>query len=87
MDSVLKAFLADDGSIRQLPAKHAKRLVVLDHVAQSLPVGERFAEAELNERLHAFHPDHAALRRYLVEAGLLIREAGVYWRSGGTVPN
>jgi hypothetical protein len=25
------------------------------------------------------------LRRYLVDEGLLSREAGVYWRSGGTV--
>jgi hypothetical protein len=31
--------------------------------------------------------DHAALRRYLVEEGLLSRTpGGIYWRSGGTVP-
>jgi len=29
--------------------------------------------------------DHAALRRYLVDEGFLSRQAGVYWRSGGTV--
>ena len=32
-----------------------------------------------------FHPDHAALRRYLVDEGFLTRDAGFYWRSGGTV--
>ena len=31
-----------------------------------------------------FHPDHAALRRYLVENDFLTREDGSYWRSGGT---
>ena len=29
--------------------------------------------------------DHGALRRYLVDEGFLSRQAGVYWRSGGTV--
>jgi hypothetical protein len=33
----------------------------------------------------ARHPDVAALRRYLVDEGLLTREAGVYWRNGGWV--
>lgn len=32
-----------------------------------------------------FYDDHVTLRRYLVDAGPLAREAGVYWRSGGTV--
>jgi hypothetical protein len=29
--------------------------------------------------------DHAALRRYLVDHGLLSRSGGEYWRSGGWV--
>ncbi|WP_448627143.1 DUF2087 domain-containing protein [Geodermatophilus sp. URMC 64] len=29
--------------------------------------------------------DHAALRRDLIDEGLLSREAGVYWRTGGYV--
>ena len=32
-----------------------------------------------------WHPDVAALRRYLVDEGLLTREVGVYWRIGGYV--
>ena len=35
--------------------------------------------------LQRFHPDHAALRRYLVDDQFLTREDGRYWRSGGTV--
>ena len=31
------------------------------------------------------HADTAAWRRYLVDVGFLDREAGVYWRSGGSV--
>ena len=39
----------------------------------------------MNEILVAYHPDYAALRRYLVEEDFLARENGVYWRSGGSV--
>ncbi|ABL82848.1 MULTISPECIES: DUF2087 domain-containing protein [unclassified Nocardioides] len=84
-ERVLRAFLTDDGRLHTIPAKHAKLLVVLDHLAQRFEPGERYPEAEVNAVLQEFHPDHAALRRYLVENGFLTREDAVYWRSGGTV--
>ena len=31
------------------------------------------------------YPDYASLRRYLVDEGLLSRERGLYWRTGGPV--
>lgn len=84
-DAVLRAFMADDGSLRSIPTKISKRLVILDLLAQEFEPGERYDETDVNNRLRAFHPDVAALRRYLVEEGFLDREAGVYWRSGGSV--
>ncbi len=78
-------FLGDDGTLHTIPSKRAKLLVVLDHLAQSFEPGRVYPEAEVNEVLQRFHPDHAALRRYLVDDGFLTREAGHYWRSGGTV--
>jgi hypothetical protein len=83
-ERVLSGFLADDGRLHTIPSKHAKLLVVLDHLAQSFEPGRRYPEAEVNAILLRFHADHAALRRYLVENQFLTREAGVYWRSGGT---
>jgi hypothetical protein len=82
---VRSAFLRGDGSIHTLPSKHAKRLAVLDHVAQAFEPGTRYSEAEVNEILLRFHPDYAALRRYLVDDTFLTREDNVYWRTGGTV--
>jgi hypothetical protein len=35
--------------------------------------------------LEVFHPDYAALRRYLVDEGFLSRDDGTYWRTGGSV--
>ncbi|HQF03029.1 MAG TPA: DUF2087 domain-containing protein [Phycicoccus sp.] len=84
-DAVMRAFLAPDGSLRDIPTKIGKRLVVLDHLAQSFEVGQLYPEAEVNEILHRFHPDHAALRRYLVEEEFMERRDGTYWRAGGTV--
>lgn len=83
-DAVLRAFLTEDGSLRSIPTKLRKRLVVLDHLAQQFEPGVHYDEVEVNARLRRFHPDVAALRRYLVEQGFLDRQAGEYWRSGGT---
>ena len=84
-DRVLAAFLRPDGTLHTLPTKRAKMLVVLDHVAQSFEPGQHYPESEVNAILERFHPDYAALRRYLVDDEFLTREEGVYWRSGGTV--
>ncbi len=84
-DAVLRAFLNEDGTLRDIPTKLRKRLVVLDLLAQQFDIGVHYEEAEVNARLRAFHPDVAALRRHLVEEGFLDRRQGRYWRSGGTV--
>jgi hypothetical protein len=34
--------------------------------------------------LKRFHPDFAALRRFLVDEEFLERREGYYWRAGGT---
>ena len=57
---------------------------MLDHLAQSFDPGQTYTEAEVNHVLNDFHPDHAALRRYLVENDFMTRKEGHYWRSGGT---
>jgi hypothetical protein len=68
-----------------VPAQAAKRRVVLERIVQEFEPGLRYPEREVNEILHVFHPDHAAIRRHLVEAELLTRAEGVYWRTGGRV--
>jgi hypothetical protein len=83
-ERVLRSFVTEDGRLHTIPSKHAKLLVVLDHLAQCFEPGRRYPEAEVNVTLERFHPDYAALRRYLVENQFLTRDGGVYWRSGGT---
>jgi len=82
--AVLSAFVRD-GRLVSIPAQHTKRLVVLHHLARVFEPGVRYPEREVNALLAVWHPDVAALRRYLVDEGLLTREAGLYWRIGGPV--
>jgi len=82
--AVLRVFVRD-GRLVRVPAVMSKRRVVLEHIALSFEPGVRYAEREVNAILRAWHDDHAALRRYLVDEGLLGREAGEYWRTGGWV--
>jgi hypothetical protein len=81
---VLRSYLRA-GRLTQIPAQHAKKLMVLDRLSQEFEVGRRYPERQVNETLRRFHPDVAALRRYLVDEGFLARQGGVYWRVGGRV--
>ena len=83
--TILRSFFDADGRLVSVPARRGKRLVVLDHLAQRFEPGERYSETEVNNRLREVHDDVAVLRRHLVDEGFLSREAGVYWRSGGSV--
>ncbi|GAA2315067.1 DUF2087 domain-containing protein [Nonomuraea roseoviolacea subsp. roseoviolacea] len=83
-ERLLRTFLVD-GRLRTMPMRREKRLVVLRYIARLFEPGVRYAEKDVNVTLRAFHDDYAALRRYLVDEGLLSREGNVYWRSGGPV--
>jgi DNA-binding transcriptional ArsR family regulator len=80
---VLRAFVAGD-RLESIPAQEKKRLVVLRWVRERcFPEARDYPEREVNERLVAVHEDTAALRRYLVESGLMTRSAGLYRRVEG----
>ena len=81
---MLRTFLRG-GRLVSIPTQHAKKLVVLDRLAQEFDIGVRYSERQVNAILRRFHDDVAALRRYLVDEGFLDRAAGEYWRTGGTV--
>jgi hypothetical protein len=78
-----------DGRLLRMPAKDAKRRVVLAQVAHLFEPGRHYPEPEVDEILtrvvEGGESDHVTLRRSLVDAGLLAREAGEYWRTGGWV--
>jgi hypothetical protein len=81
---VLRTFIVD-GRLVQIPVSRAKRRVVLEHIVASFEPGVRYPEREIDAILRAWHPDHASLRRYLIDEDLMSRAAGEYWRTGGYV--
>ncbi len=84
VDELVGRFIKN-GRLVIWPSKRSKLLPVLDHIAQEFEPGQTYAEAEVNEVLSRYNVDYAALRRYLVDEAFLSRDAGIYWRSGGTV--
>jgi DNA-binding transcriptional ArsR family regulator len=78
---VLRGFFADDRLVA-IPAQHAKRQVILRYLLDRCFAEDRdYPEKEVNQRLALFHPDVAALRRYLVDERFMTREAGIYRRA------
>ncbi len=82
-DPKLRGFVRD-GRIEKIPAKLSRRRELLDVVAQGFEPGVRYPEPVVDDFLRKLHPDHAALRRYLVDEEFLDRASGEYWRIGGT---
>ena len=76
---ILRNFVVD-GRLVRLPARHAQKQVVLGYVARRFDESRSYEEREVNQLLGTLHDDTASLRRYLVDEGLLEREAGVYRR-------
>jgi hypothetical protein len=83
-EAVLRAFFRD-GRLTEMPAKDAKRRIVLERIALEFEPGVRYEEKEVNVLLGRFFLDHVVLRRYLIDGGFLERDHGVYWRAGGRV--
>jgi hypothetical protein len=83
-EKVMRTYLRD-GRLTVMPRSGRRRQIVLEHIVQLFEPGRRYPELEVNKLLRPLWADVAALRRYLVDAALLDRAAGEYWRIGGPV--
>ncbi|HEX6270830.1 MAG TPA: DUF2087 domain-containing protein [Anaerolineales bacterium] len=79
---VLKNYLNPDGTIKSIPLKGNKLLILLNFIVDVFEYDTDYTEKEVNTILRRFHVDTAALRRYLVDHGLMARErdGSRYWR-------
>ncbi len=79
---VLKNYLNADGSLKQIPPMGNKLLIILNFIVDAFAFDTDYTEKEVNTILRRFHLDTAALRRYLVDNGLMARESNGtrYWR-------
>ncbi len=75
------AALFRGGRLTAMPRSGELRTELLRTLARRFEPGRTYSEAEVRRELQAVHDDHAALRRYLVDEGLLERDNhGTYWR-------
>jgi hypothetical protein len=79
---VLKNYLNADGTLKQIPPSKNRLLIVLNFIVDAFAFDTNYTEKEVNTILRRFHLDTAALRRYLVDNGLMAREGdgSRYWR-------
>ncbi|WP_370018107.1 DUF2087 domain-containing protein [Planotetraspora sp. GP83] len=81
-EAVLHPFVQGKRLIR-VPAQPSRRRVVLEHVvANSFEPGVDYDERTVNDRLREWceggEVDHVAIRRYLIDMGILSRGNGIY---------
>ena len=80
MSEQIDQFFAPDGTLISIPVKPAKKIAVLKEIAKKLSPDTKYPEKELNAVIATYHPDTAAIRRHMIEYGILERDGGsVYW--------
>ena len=79
---VLKNYLNADGTLKHIPPAKNRLLIILNFIVDAFAFDTNYTEKEVNTILRRFHLDTAALRRYLVDNGLMAREGdgSRYWR-------
>lgn len=80
----LARFFDNQGRLVRWPGKHRQRVACLWVIWSKLPPRRRFNEKEIKQLLDELHlfGDHALLRRFLCDLGLVERTADcrAYWR-------
>jgi hypothetical protein len=80
MEHNIEQFFRADGTLVSIPVKPAKKIAVLQRLASNLSPDAKYAERELNEIFAKYYGDTAAIRRYMIEFGIMRRDKeSVYW--------
>ena len=79
-EKTIRSFIKD-GRLTTIPAREKRRLVIYRYLRDRIFTEDRgYPEAEVNMALALVHPDVATIRRGMVDARLVTREAGEYRR-------
>jgi Uncharacterized protein conserved in bacteria len=78
-------FLNEEGKIKQIPSKNAKKILVYEYLIQKFDYDQDYSEKAVNLIITSWHTfgDCVLLRRGLVENGFLCRlpDGSNYWRN------
>lgn len=67
-------------SLRQIPEGNKRFLMLLEWLVTLFDHGVQYSEQQVNDIIAQYNPDYATLRRGMIDANLMAREKGVYWR-------
>jgi hypothetical protein len=82
MTEQIEQFFRPDGTLISIPVKASKKIAVLQHIAGDLSPDTKYPEKQLNLIIAKYHDDTAAIRRHMIEYGILERDGeSVYWLS------
>ena len=88
MSEQIDQFFRPDGTLFSIPVKPAKKIAVLQHIVSELSPDTKYPEKELNLIIAKYHADTAAIRRYMIEYGILERDGeSVYWKNWTLIRN
>ncbi len=77
-----------EGKLLHMPARLAKQYAVMQRFAALFELGREYSDRELKELVTPIWPDHALVRRFLVDTGMLRRtnDGRTYWRDEPCTP-
>jgi hypothetical protein len=78
---VVNNYSLPNGRLKLIPKQYKKFQAILRHVFPAFEPDRRYTEKQVNEILAQYHEDTAALRRGLVDQGMILREkdGASYW--------
>ena len=82
-ERVLRHYTAGS-RLKLLPENEAELQEIAGWLAELFETDTAYPEKEVNERIHRAHPDHATMRRLLVDYGLMTRSHNVYQKVKAT---
>jgi hypothetical protein len=72
--AAVRALFTPEGRLTAIPVRREVRRALLEYLTDRMfQVGAVYSEAEVNIAIRQYWDDHPAMRRYLVENGLLLR--------------
>ena len=88
-ERVLKTYMNEDGSLKQIPAREKKKIIILREIMKRFEPGREYTEKEVNRILKEIYAeDFPSIRRALIEYGFMDRtdDCNAY-RAAGILPD
>ena len=88
-EKALKTYMNTDGSLKQIPAREKKKIIILREIMKRFEPGREYTEKEVNQILKEIYAeDFPSIRRALIEYGFMDRtdDCSAY-RAAGILPD